>query len=105
MAARVALSPLLPPLPKAWDLLKGHNFLILIHPSVWTQGQWGCTWAHRGAARLLLGGLSWAGCVPKAGAESGTMSPARDSSRDKAALGAGGPGCPGCPAQHLYRGT
>lgn len=62
------------------------------------------TWAHRGDARLLLGGLSWAERVLGAGAQPRTLPPTRVTPRDKAALGAGGPGRPGCPTWYVWKG-
>lgn len=61
------------------------------------------TWARRGAAGLLLGGLPQAECVPGAGAQPRTLPPTRVTPRDKAALGAGGPGRPGCPTWYLWQ--
>lgn len=104
---QVCSSPCAPHAPGVENLCKGHSSPLLLIPSrcpSHSRDSGGHTWAHRGAAGLLLGGLSWAGRVPGAGAEPGTTAPTRASSHGQAALGAGGPGCPGAPAQQLCRG-
>lgn len=104
---RSALVPV-PPMPQVFRTCpRGHSSPLLLIPSRCpghSRDRGGHTWAHRGAAGLLLGGLSWAGRVLGAGAEPGTTAPTRASSHGEAALGAGGPGCPGGPAQQLWRG-